>query len=66
MTEITSATVLFGTHSGAVQELRRDMQEYAWSYLGTCKKIHHGQHNYYSPSRKNKMDKEKKVRVDIL
>ena len=59
MTEITSATVLFGTHSGAFQELHRDMQEYAWSYLGTCKKMHHGQHNYYSASRE--MDKEKKL-----
>ena len=28
MTEITSTTVLFGTHSGAVQEFCKDMQEY--------------------------------------
>ena len=33
--------------------------------IGTCTKIHNGQHNYYSASRENKWTK-KNIRVDIL
>ena len=33
--------------------------------IGTCKKIHNGQHNYYSASRENKWTK-KNIRIDIL